>query len=235
MVHRVEEAERRAALAIAANLFWRDAEPLPEVHLSMVKRRGRRMGKVLVACEYSGRVREAFRKLGHDAWSCDLLKSEDNSPFHLRGDVTRHLDAGWDLLIAHPPCTRLCNSGVRWLHERKLWDELDDAVRFFLRFKNAPVDRIAVENPVMHKYARERIGAADFTVQPWQFGDDFKKRTCFWTKGLPPLKPTSTLDGSTAYAGVHLASPHPDRWKERSRTYQGIANAMAAQWGPLLC
>lgn len=200
---------------------------------------------ILIACEYSGRVREAFRRKGHNAWSCDLLESEDGSKFHIQDDVLGYLEglpfftAGgissrkpWDMMIAHPPCTRLCNSGVRWLAERDLWDDMRDGAEFFLKFLNAPIDKIAVENPIMHKYAKAIVGRGPcFTVQPWQFGDDFKKRTCFWTRGLDPLASTSPLDGSTAKAEVHLASPGPNRWKERSRTYGGIANAMADQWG----
>ena len=190
--------------------------------------------KVLIACEYSGRTRQAFRDLGYDAWSCDLLESEDNSPHHIQGDVLPILQEPWDLVIAHPPCTRLCNSGVRWLAERDLWGEMEDGAFFFLSFLRANTGRVAVENPVMHGYAREIIGRGpDFTVQPWQFGDNFKKRTCFWTRGLPPLKPTSDLDGKSAVAEVHSASPGPNRWKERSRTYPGIAKAMAEQWGGL--
>jgi hypothetical protein len=191
------------------------------------------MARVLIACEYSGRTRQAFRALGHDAWSCDLLPSEDDSPYHIQGNVLPLLRQPWDLVIAHPPCTRLCNSGVRWLHERNLWEDMYAAVMFFNECLGANSPRIAVENPVMHGYARECIGPASFTVQPWQFGDNAKKRTCFWTRGLPPLVPTSDLDGSTARAEVHLASPGPDRWKERSRTYPGLAAAMASQWGPI--
>jgi hypothetical protein len=187
--------------------------------------------RVLVACEFSGRVRQAFRDLGHDAWSCDLLPSEDGSAYHVQGDVRAMLREPWDLAIAHPPCTRLCNSGVRWLAERNLWRELEGAIIFFQACLNANAPRVAVENPVMHKYARDWIGPASFTVQPWQFGDDAKKRTCFWTRGLPPLVATSDLDGSTARAECHLASPGPDRWKERSRTYPGIARALAEQYG----
>jgi hypothetical protein len=187
--------------------------------------------KVGVFCEYSGRVRQAFRDLGHDAWSFDLLESEDDSRYHIKGDCLQYLREPWDLAICHPPCTRLCNSGVRWLHERDLWADLDEAVQFFLACLGVNASRVAVENPVMHRYAREKIGPASFTVQPWQFGDNFKKRTCFWTRGLVPLVPTSDLDGSTARADCHLASPGPDRWKERSRTYPGIALAIARQWG----
>jgi hypothetical protein len=187
--------------------------------------------RVLVACEFSGRVRQAFRDLGHDAWSCDLLPSEDESAHHVQGDVRAMLREPWDLVVAHPPCTRLCNSGVRWLHERNLWADLEGAIIFFQACLNANAPRVAVENPVMHKHARQHIGPASFTVQPWQFGDDAKKRTCFWTRGLPPLVPTSDLDGSTARAACHIASPGPDRWKERSRTYPGIARALAEQYG----
>lgn len=187
--------------------------------------------RVLVACEYSGRVRDAFRAMGHDAISCDLLSSEAPGPHH-QGDVRAMLAQPWDLVVAHPPCTRLCNSGVRWLHERDLWDEMRDGVAFFMACLNANSPRVAVENPVMHRHARELVGRGPcFTVQPWQFGDDATKRTCFWTRGLPPLKPTSDLDGSTARPEVHHASPGPDRWKNRSRTYPGIARAMADQWG----
>jgi hypothetical protein len=191
------------------------------------------MARVLIACEYSGRTRQAFRALGHDAWSCDLLPSEDDSPYHIQGDALGLLRQPWDLVIAHPPCTRLCNSGVRWLHERNLWEDMLAGVAFFEACLDANAPRVAVENPVMHKWARHYCGPASFTVQPWQFGDNAKKRTCFWTRGLPPLAPTSDLDGSTARAEVHLASPGPDRWKERSRTYPGLAAAMASQWGPI--
>jgi hypothetical protein len=188
--------------------------------------------RVLVACEFSGRVRDAFIALGHDAVSCDLLPTEAPGP-HIQGDVLPLLRKPWDLVIAHPPCTRLCHSGVRWLAERDLWDDMRAGAAFFLECLRANAELVAVENPVMHKYAREIVGSGpSFTVQPWQFGDDFKKRTCFWTRGdLPALMPTSDLDGSTAVAEVHLASPGPDRWRKRSRTYPGIANAMAAQWG----
>lgn len=187
--------------------------------------------RVLIACEFSGTVRDAFRARGHDAISADLLPSDAPGP-HYQGDARDILGDGWDLLIAHPPCTRLCNSGVRWLAERDLWADMRDGAALFLAFLNAPVPRVAVENPVMHRYARDIIGRGpDFTLQPWQFGDDYKKRTCFWTRGLPALSPTSNLDGSTARPEVHHASPGPDRWKLRSKTYPGIAAAIAEQWG----
>jgi hypothetical protein len=187
---------------------------------------------VLVACEYSGRVRDAMLARGIDAVSCDLLPTEADGP-HIVGDVTEQLARRWSMVIAHPPCTRLCNSGVRWLAERDLWADMREAAAFFLACLNANAPRVAVENPVMHGHARALIGPASFTCQPWQFGDNAKKRTCFWTRNLPPLAPNSTLDGSTARADCHLASPGPDRWKERSRTYRGLAAAIADQWGAL--
>jgi hypothetical protein len=191
--------------------------------------------RILVACEYSGRVRDAFRVLGFDAVSCDMLPSESPGP-HIQGDVMGLLREPWALIIAHPPCTYLANSGVRWLQtDESRWAKMYDGAEFFLACLNANAPRVAVENPVMHGYAREIVGGKpQFTVQPWQFGDDFKKRTCFWTRNLPPLRPTSDLDGSTARAECHLASPGPDRWKARSRTYPGLARAMAEQWGALL-
>lgn len=188
--------------------------------------------RVLVACEYSGRTRDAFGELGHDAWSCDLLPSETPGN-HIQGDVSILLWEEWDLIIAHPPCTYLANSGVRWLHsDPKRWRKMEAGATFFRMLLDGAPCPVAVENPVMHGYARELVGRGpDFTVQPWQFGDNFKKRTCFWTRGLPPLKPTSDLDGSSAVAECHLAPPSKDRWKDRSRTYPGLAKAMAEQWG----
>lgn len=188
--------------------------------------------KVLVACECSGRVRDAFIAAGHDAISCDILPSETPGPHH-QGDVLPLLRRGWDLVIAHPPCTFLCNSGVRWLHERPgRWQQMEDAAEFFLECLCADAEMVAVENPVMHGYAQKIIGRpADFSIQPWMFGDNFKKRTCFHTRNLPPLRATSTLDGSTAIAECHLCPPGANRASIRSRTYPGIANAMPAQWG----
>jgi hypothetical protein len=196
--------------------------------------------KVLVACEFSGTVRNAFIARGHDAWSCDLLPAEDGSNRHITGDARDHLDDGWDLLmVAHPPCTRLCNSGVRWLSSpppgrtlADMWAELDEGAALFSAFWNAPIERICVENPVMHRHAKERIvgyQAPAQSVQPWQFGHGEVKRTCFWLKNLPPLVPTHVVEGRTAR--VHLAPPSPYRWKERSRFFSGIAEAMADQWG----
>ncbi len=196
--------------------------------------------KVLVACEYSGIVRDAFLEKGHDAWSCDLLPTEKNSNRHIVGDVRDILNDGWDLLmVAHPPCTRLCNSGVRWLYEppkgktkEQMWRELDEGAALFSDCWNAPIERICVENPVMHKFAKERIrNYQDFaqSIQPWQFGHGEVKRTCFWLKNLEPLKPTNIVSGREAR--VHKAPPSPDRWKERSRFFPGVAKAMAEQWG----
>ena len=196
--------------------------------------------RVLIACEYSGRVRQAFRDLGIDARSCDLLPAEDESIFHTRDSLQNVLAKSWampDMLIAHPPCTYLCNSGVRWLHsDKERWVMMEEAAEFFRWILDLLIPYIAVENPVMHKYAREAIGGErpSFTVQPWQFGDPAKKRTCFWTRNLPPLVPTSDMTAADAKPDCHRASPGPDRWKERSRTYQGIANAIASQWSAIL-
>lgn len=187
----------------------------------------------LIACECSGRVRDAMLARGIDAVSCDIKPTETPGP-HILGDVTDHLSRRWAGVVAHPDCTRLCNSGVRWLAERDLWDDMRKGAAFFRLCLNANAPKVAVENPVMHRYAREIIGRGpDFTVQPWQFGDNFKKRTCFWTRGLSPLVPTSGLDGSTAVAKCHLASPGPDRAALRARTYPGLARAIADQWGLL--
>jgi hypothetical protein len=186
----------------------------------------------LIACEYSGRVRDAMLAVGIDAVSCDLLPTEVDGP-HIQGDVTEQLRRRWAGVVAHPPCTRLCNSGVRWLAERDLWADMREGVAFFLACLNANAPHVAVENPVMHGHARALIGPASFTVQPWQFGDPAKKRTCFWTRGLPPLRPTSTLTAADAKPDCHHASPGPDRWKLRSRTYPGIARAIAEQYGSL--
>lgn len=199
-------------------------------------------GRILVACEFSGTVRTAFARRGYDAWSCDLLPSEDRSNKHIVGDARDILNDGWDMLIvAHPPCTRLCNSGVRWLSVpppgrslADLWRELQEGAELFAAFWNAPIPRVCVENPVMHKHAKERIenyAEPAQSVQPWQFGHGEVKRTCFWLRNLPPLKPTKIVEGR--HARVHLAPPSPDRWKERSRFFSGIADAMAEQWGEL--
>lgn len=191
--------------------------------------------RVLVACEFSGVVRSAFKARGHEAWSCDLLPSEDSSDFHIQGDARDILNDGWDLLmVAHPPCTRLCNSGVRWLAERNLWAELKEAADLFSAFWNAPIERVCVENPVMHRHAKALIQNYQEpaqSVQPWQFGHGETKRTCFWLRNLPKLTPTQIVEGREAR--VHRMPPSPNRWRERSRFFPGIANAMADQWGAL--
>jgi len=197
------------------------------------------MANVLIACEFSGVVRRAFAARGFDAWSCDLLPAEDGSSRHIVGDARDILGDGWDLLIAHPPCTRLCNSGVRWLSvppPARTRDDIERDLRaaagLFSAFWCAPIPRVAVENPVMHRYAKALI--RDYeppaqSVQPWQFGHGETKRTCLWLRGLPPLRPTQIVEGRIPR--VHRLPPSPDRWKERSRTYEGIAAAMAEQWG----
>jgi len=195
--------------------------------------------KILVACEFSGTVRNAFLDRGHDAWSCDLLPAEDGSNRHITGDARDYLNDGWDMLIAHPPCTRLCNSGVRWLSKPpngktlgQMWADLSDGAALFSSFWNAPIEKIAVENPVMHKHARALIDKYENfaqSVQPWQYGHGETKRTCLWLKNLPNLTPTNIVEGREHR--VHRIAPGPDRWKERSRFFTGIADAMADQWG----
>ena len=187
---------------------------------------------ILIVCEESGRVREAFRALGHDAISCDLLPSALPGP-HLQCDARELLQKKWDLVIAHPPCTYLCNSGVRWLHERQgRWAQMVEAAEFFNECFAANAKRVAVENPTMHRYGHLCCGKPNFAVQPWQFGHGETKRTCFWTWNLPPLEPTRIVEGRLQT--VHRMPPGPDRARERSRTYQGVADAMAHQWGALL-
>lgn len=205
--------------------------------------------RVLVGCETSGVVRRAFDALGHDVWSCDLLPSDDRSNRHMICDIRDVLYDGWDLLaLMHPPCTRLCNSGVRWLSSpppgrtlQEMWDELDAGASLFSECWMAPIRRIAIENPVMHKYAKERIHGYQKpaqTVQPWHFGDPAFKATSFYLRGLLPLTATDRLvpprpgtDEHRSWSQVHRAVPGKDRWKSRSKTYPGIAAAMAAQWG----
>ena len=200
------------------------------------------MKRVLVACEYSATVRDAFRAAGHDAWSCDLLPTDGDPKWHHKGDIRDILHDGWDLLIGHPPCTYLTNSGVTWLHkDQSRWSRLDEGAAFFKMLLDAPVDRIAIENPIMHKYAKERIGGVKQTqlIQPWMFGHMEQKATCLWLKKLPPLVPTNNVKEAmlalpdNQRQRLHYLPPSADRWKERSRTYQGIADAMASQWGEL--
>lgn len=195
--------------------------------------------RVLVACEYSGTVRDAFITRGHDAMSCDLLPTDVPGPHHC-GSIFDVLNDDWDLMIGHPPCTYLTNSGVSWLHKDcTRWGKLDDGASFFLALWNADIPMIALENPIMHRYARERVGGARPTqiIQPWMFGHPESKATCLWLKNLPPL--LGTCDARQAMAALpkrerqrlHYLPPSKDRWKLRSTTYAGIAAAMAQQWG----
>ena len=181
--------------------------------------------RVLVACEFSGVVRTAFRQRGHVAWSCDLLPAEDASPWHHQRDVRDLLTEDWDLLIAHPPCTHLAVSGARWFPDKRV--EQQEALAFVRTLLEAPVPRIALENPV--SVISTSIRPPDQVLQPWQFGHGEVKATCLWLKNLPRLVPTQIVNGRVAR--VYLEPPSPDRWKHRSRTLQGLAEAMADQWG----
>jgi hypothetical protein len=195
--------------------------------------------KVLVACEYSGTVRDAFIKKGHDAMSCDLLESDKPGP-HYKGNVLDIIGDGWDLMIAHPPCTYLTNSGVTWLHkDTGRWPLLFEGAQFFKSLLYATVPKVAIENPVMHKYGKQLIGGVKQTqtIQPWMFGHAEQKATCLWLRGLPPLIETNNVKEEMMKLPkrererLHYLPPSEDRWKIRSTTYQGIANAMAEQWG----
>jgi len=202
--------------------------------------------KVLVACEFSGIVRDAFTRLGHNAWSCDLLPTEIPGQ-HIQGDVLEVLNDNWDLLIAHPPCTHLCSSGARWFKEKRLDGRQQEGIDFFMRFTQTNIPRVAIENPVgiMSRLYRK----PDQIIQPWQFGHAETKATCLWLKGLPMLRQTKVVepdfirkeDGTLwldtkgkRCSKIHWLSgrlPEVERWKKRSRTYTGIAQAMAEQWG----
>lgn len=193
--------------------------------------------RVLVACEFSGTVRDAFALRGHEAWSCDIIPSEKPGN-HYQCDVRDVLGFGWDMLIAHPPCTYLANSGVSWLHKSVgRWFELFDAADFFLGLLNAEIPRIAVENPVMHKYAKRLVGVKQSqVVQPWMFGHPEVKATCLWLKNLPPLIETHNVKSKMKLLPdnqrqrLHYLPPSTTRQMERSRTFQGVADAMVAQW-----
>lgn len=204
--------------------------------------------RVLIGCETSGVFRRAFAALGFDAWSCDLLPADDGSNRHIRGDLRDHLGDGWDLLaVLHPPCTRLCNSGVRWLHKpppgrtrAEMWEELEEGAAFFAACWRAPIPRVAVENPIMHRHARDRIPGLvkPQVVQPWWFGDPAFKATGWYLRDLPPLVATARLEppgagtpDHKAWSLVHRASPGPERWKLRSKSWPGMAAAAARQWG----
>jgi hypothetical protein len=180
--------------------------------------------RVLVACEFSGTVRDAFAGLGHDAWSCDILPT-DKAGNHHQGDVLEILNDGWDLMIAHPPCTHLAVSGARWFKEKVR--EQAEALDFVRALLNCKIPKIALENPI--SIISSKIRKPDQIIQPWQFGHGETKATCLWLKNLPKLTPTKVVDGREPR--VHMMPPSADRWKLRSMTYQGIADAMAEQWG----
>lgn len=192
--------------------------------------------KVLIACEFSGTVRNAFRKRGHDAWSCDLLPADDGSEYHIQGDCRDHLE-GWDLIISHPPCTHLAVSGARWFKDKQV--EQAEALQFVRTLMDAPCQRWALENPI--SIISSKIRKPDQIVQPWQFGHPESKKTCLWVHGLPLLKPTKVLETpesgvweNQTPSGQNKLGPSKDRWKLRSKTYEGIAEAMAEQWGSLI-
>jgi len=198
--------------------------------------------RVLIACECSGRVREAFRKLGHDAWSCDILPSDDDSPYHIQGDVLEHLDEGWDMMVAHPPCTYLSYVGNRHWNKPGRAELRADAMKFFMALINAPIPKIAVENPLGEPSRAYR--KYDQIIHPYYFGDPYQKRTCLWLKGLPLLKwykeqaikPEPLFFLKTTGKAINWVEgiagmSAKDRQKARNTTFQGIANAIAAQWG----
>ena len=217
------------------------------------------LGRVLVACEYSGIVRDAFAAAGWDAWSCDTLPSERPGK-HYQGDVRDILNEGWDMMIGHPPCTYLCKSGVRWLYNpdktrnEPRWKSMEEGAQFFLTLWNAPIPKIVLENPIMHKYAQRIIGVKwSQIIHPWQHGHECTKATCLWVKGeLPALRPTKIVGKGTVYVDrrgikhgsdfimrakvgyspLMLLPKTSERWKIRSRTFQGIGDAFANQWTP---
>jgi hypothetical protein len=184
----------------------------------------------------SGIIREAFRKKGHDAYSCDILDTEIPSKYHIKDDVLNHLDEEWDMMIAHPPCTYLCNSGVSWLHkDESRWHELYKASQFFKTLLEYNISKICVENPIPHKYGE--LPKYTQIIQPYQFGHPESKATCLWLKNLPKLKETYNVKQEMVNLPkklsqrIHNTPPSKDRWKIRSKTFQGIADAMAEQWG----
>jgi hypothetical protein len=183
--------------------------------------------KILIACEFSGIIRTCFNRAGHSAYSCDLLDSEiyARGGRHIKGDVLDILNDGWDIMIAHPPCTHLAVSGARWFKYKH--DEQVEAIEFFMKLVNANVDQICIENPISIMSTKYR--KPDQIIHPWQFGHGETKSTCLWLKGLPKLTPTNIVDGREQR--IHKMPPSKNRWKDRSRTYWGIAKAMADQWG----
>jgi len=191
--------------------------------------------KVLVACEHSGVVRDAFIAKGYNATSCDIKQGNVFGP-HIQGDVLDYLDLGWDLIIAHPPCTYLCRQAARWYENPETKHLVDAAADFFNKIKNAPCGKIAIENPIPHKRAKEMIGQYQQIIQPYQFGHDYSKKTCLWLKGLPKLEPTKhvkltyyTTPGGRRYTRGWYFTPRNS--EARSVTFQGIADAFADQWG----
>lgn len=192
--------------------------------------------RCLIACEFSQTVCRAFREKGHDAWSCDLLDTEGDPSYHIKGNVLDHLNDGWNLMVAHPSCTFLANSGSRWLYNDdgsvnfERWINMATACEFFRKLLEAPIEKICIENPIPHKYALASIGRKyDQIVHPWMFGNEYSKVTCLWLKNLPKLIPTNIVDGRDDR--IHKCSPGPNRWKIRSRTPEGLGKAMAEQWG----
>jgi len=187
--------------------------------------------KVLIACEESQEVCKAFRELGHEAFSCDILPCSGGHPeWHIQDDILKHLNDGWDLMIAHPPCTRLCNSGVMWLEKRDLWDDMKESAVFFRKLYDAKIKKKCIENPIPHKYAMEIIKEKySQIIQPWMFGHGETKATCLWLQGLPILKSTNIVSGR--FQRLHRLPPSKERAMLRSKTYPGIAKAMAEQWG----
>lgn len=194
--------------------------------------------KVLIACEYSGIVRDAFIRKGHDAISCDLLPTDKKGP-HYQGDIFDIINEGFDLMVAHPPCTYLSNSGVSWLYkDDSRWDKMIEGALFFERLLNCDIPKIAIENPIMHKYAKNIIGVHQSQIiQPYMFGHKEQKATCLWLKNLPNLIETNNVKEQmmklpkNERERLHYLPPSPDRWKIRSKTFEGIADAMADQWG----
>jgi len=198
--------------------------------------------KVLVGCEFSQIVTQAFRNRGHEAYSCDILDGEIEPKWHFKCDVLTLLNKGWDLAIFHPPCTYITNAGVRHLHSvpskngivtkihgQERWKLMYEACDFFNKLQNAPIPKICIENPILHKYARDKIGKYTQLIQPWQFGHGEVKATCLWLKNLPNLLPTNIVSGREAR--IHKMGPSKDRSKLRSITFKGIAEAFADQWG----
>jgi hypothetical protein len=197
--------------------------------------------RILVACEESQIITTAFRAKGHEAYSCDLDPCSGlHSEWHIRDDVRRHLNDGFDLMIGHPPCTRLTNAVIWYIKKYDLWHEVDEAVKFFLELWNAPIEKICLENPIQHGYAKARLPKYAQIIQPYQFGEDASKATCLWLKGLPPLLPTQMFPpryvngkprwGNQTDGGWNKLPPSPDRGRLRSKTYPGIAEGMANQW-----